>query len=191
LGLSQYVETFREEGFESWDIVLDITESDLEALGVKLGHRRVLQREIAQTRGLSVEQLNSAGGSGSQDDRQRQGGEESRTDGQGSTGGGQKRKYRRHPKSDENAPERPPSAYVIFSNKIREELKPETLSFTAIAKRVGERWQEISAEEKEPYESGAAAAKEKYHAQMTEYKTTKAYRDYQQYLAEFEAKHAS
>jgi len=27
-----------------------------------------------------------------------------------------KRKYRRHPKPDENAPERPPSAYVIFSN---------------------------------------------------------------------------
>lgn len=28
-----------------------------------------------------------------------------------------KRKYRRHPKADENAPERPPSAYVIFSNR--------------------------------------------------------------------------
>ena len=70
-------------------------------------------------------------------------------------------------------------------------MKPESLSFTAIAKKVGERWQDISAEEKEPYESGAAAAKEKYHAQMTGYKTTKSYRDYQQYLAEFEAKHAS
>ena len=29
LGLSQYVERFHEEGFESWDIVLEITESDL------------------------------------------------------------------------------------------------------------------------------------------------------------------
>ena len=79
----------------------------------------------------------------------------------------------------------------MIKSEIREELKPETLSFTAIAKRVGGRWQDISSEEKEPYESGAAAAKEKYHAQMTEYKTTKSYRDYQQYLAEFEAKHAS
>lgn len=30
-----------------------------------------------------------------------------------------KRKYRRHPKPDENAPERPPSAYVLFSNSKR------------------------------------------------------------------------
>ena len=90
-----------------------------------------------------------------------------------------------------HAPIRLRHKLILITLEIREELKPETLSFTAIAKRVGERWQEISAEEKEPYESGAAAAKEKYHAQMTEYKTTKAYRDYQQYLAEFEAKHAS
>lgn len=70
-------------------------------------------------------------------------------------------------------------------------MKPENLSFTTIAKRVGERWQYIPAEEKEPYESEASAAKEKYHAEMADYKTTKHYRDYQQYLAEFKAKHAS
>ena len=108
---------------------------------------------------------------------------------------------------DENAPERPPSAYVIFSNselphacscemllmvsEIREELKNENLTFTTIAKRVGERWQDISPEEKEPYESEVSAAKEKYHAEMAEYKTTKSYREYQQYLTEFKAKHAS
>ena len=37
-------------------------------------------------------------------------------DGSASTQPSGKRKYRRHPKPDENAPERPPSAYVIFSN---------------------------------------------------------------------------
>ena len=58
LGLSQYFDKFKEEGFEQWETVLDITESDLygftaliqwlladqslrDALGVKLGHRRV------------------------------------------------------------------------------------------------------------------------------------------------------
>ena len=64
LGLAQYVDKFREEGFESWETVLDITESDLydctiylpngasliglvrDALGVKLGHRRVSNRRI-------------------------------------------------------------------------------------------------------------------------------------------------
>ncbi|KAF6235904.1 hypothetical protein HO173_006100 [Letharia columbiana] len=191
LGLAQYVERFSEEGFETWETVLDITESDLDTLGVKLGHRRVLQREIAQTQGVTMEQLHSSFRSGHRDHRQSNGGDESRTDGQDATGAGGKRKYRRHPKTDENAPERPPSAYVIFSNKIREELKPENLSFTAIAKRVGERWQDVSAEEKEPYESEASAAKEKYHAEMADYKTTRSYRVYQQYLAEFKAKHAT
>lgn len=76
-------------------------------------------------------------------------------------------------------------------SEIREELKPENLSFTTIAKRVGERWQDISAEEKEPYESQASTAKEKYHTEMADYKTTRSYRDYQQYLAEFKAKHSS
>ena len=79
----------------------------------------------------------------------------------------------------------------LMVSEIREELKPENLSFTAIAKKVGERWQDIPAEEKEPYESEASVAKEKYHAEMADYKTTKSYREYQQYLAEFKSKHAS
>lgn len=29
LGLAQYVEKFSEEGFENWETVLDVTESDL------------------------------------------------------------------------------------------------------------------------------------------------------------------
>jgi hypothetical protein len=29
LGLSQYLETFVEQGFDTWDTILDITESDL------------------------------------------------------------------------------------------------------------------------------------------------------------------
>lgn len=80
---------------------------------------------------------------------------------------------------------------LLIASGIREELKPENLSFTAIAKRVGERWQDIPAEEKEPYESEASVAKEKYHAEMADYKTTKFYREYQLYFAEFKAKHAA
>jgi len=41
LGLAQYSEVFVTEGFDSWETVLDITESDLSHLNVKLGHRRV------------------------------------------------------------------------------------------------------------------------------------------------------
>lgn len=100
-----------------------------------------------------------------------------------------KRKYRRHPKPDENAPERPPSAYVIFSNRIREEIKDQNLSFTQIAKLVGDRWQKLDPKGKEPYESQANAAKERYNIQLSAYKKTDAFKDYTQYLADFKAKH--
>jgi HMG (high mobility group) box len=102
-----------------------------------------------------------------------------------------KRKYKRHPKPDKNAPERPPSAYVIFSNSIREEVRAQNLSFTDIAKLVGDRWQKLSPEEKEPFESKASDAKEKFHAELTQYKKTDSYKEYIQYTADFKVKHAA
>ena len=108
----------------------------------------------------------------------------------GAHGGSEtKRKYRRHPKPDENAPLRAPSAYVIFSNKIREDVRGQNMSFTDIAKLVGEKWQKLAPAEKEPYETQASMAKEKYNGELTEYKKTDAYRDYMLYLVEFKAKH--
>lgn len=65
------------------------------------------------------------------------------------------------------------------------------MTFTDIAKRVGESWQVLVAEEKEPYESQASAAKEKYHAEMAKYKKTNLYKEYTQYLANFKAKNAT
>ena len=53
LGISHYLHDFLEQGFDTWETILDITESDFDALGVKLGHRRKLQRKIANSRGLS------------------------------------------------------------------------------------------------------------------------------------------
>ena len=108
----------------------------------------------------------------------------------GAHGGSEtKRKYRRHPKPDENAPSRAPSAYVIFSNKIREDVRGQNMSFTDIAKLVGDRWQKLAPAEKEPYETQATAAKEKHNAELAEYKKTDSYRDYMRYLGEFKAKH--
>nr|RBQ92048.1 hypothetical protein FVER53263_08051 [Fusarium verticillioides] len=192
LGLSQYLGAFVEQGFDEWDIILDIQESDLDALGVKLGHRRKLQRRIANARGISpsvslVTPARPTSEDAKSDSVQL---EPTRTelppDGQGVA----KRKYRRHPKPDENAPERPPSAYVLFSNKMREDLKSQNLTFTEIAKLVGENWQNLNASEKEAYESQANADKEKYHRDLMDYKKTADYRKYMQYLHEFKEKQA-
>lgn len=70
-------------------------------------------------------------------------------------------------------------------------MKHQQLSFTEIAKLVGEHWQNLPPSEKEPYESQAFAAKDIYNNALAEYKKTENYRIYQAYLAEFKAKQSS
>lgn len=121
LGISQYLQSFLEQGFDSWDTILDITESDLDVLGVKLGHRRVsfarsmkcgkrleemiidiaqkLQRRIANSRGIAPDVAlgSPTNCRPNQEDRA----ETSQDSVKGTTtkdGGVTKRKYRRHPK---------------------------------------------------------------------------------------------
>jgi len=73
---------------------------------------------------------------------------------------------------------------------MREDLKGHNLTFTEIAKLVGENWQSLPPAEKEAYERQANAAKEKYHRDLMEYKKTPEYRKYAQYLQEFKEKQA-
>ena len=65
---------------------------------------------------------------------------------------------------------------------MRESLKGQDLSFTEIAKVVGE--------EREGCERQANGAKEKYYAELAEYKKTPNYEAYQKYLEDFKAKHS-
>jgi hypothetical protein len=70
LGISHYLHDFLEQGFDTWETILDITESDFDALGVKLGHRRKLQRKIANSRGLSSDRALASPRHTPSDDRQ-------------------------------------------------------------------------------------------------------------------------
>lgn len=74
---------------------------------------------------------------------------------------------------------------------MRDDLKGRNLTFTEIAKLVGENWQNLSQAEKEPYESQAQAAKDKYNHGLAEYKKTPEHRRYMVYLQDFKAKHAN
>lgn len=194
LGIAQYLDIFLDQGFDSWDTILDITESDFDTLGVKLGHRRKLQRRIADFRGISADTSLGSPGAVAATAEYRSGEERKgpvKGDSKPAAGKhGAKRKYRRHPKPDENAPERPPSAYVIFSNKMRDDMKERQLSFTEIAKLVGEHWQSQSPEEKDVFEQQAFAQRERFNAEMSEYKKTDNYATYAAYLAEFKARQA-
>lgn len=73
--------------------------------------------------------------------------------------------------------------------EVREQIKGQELSFTEIAKTVGERWQVLPPDEKATYENKSQAMKDHFYAQLAEYKKTQEYADYQKYLADFKAKH--
>ncbi|EGG08294.1 uncharacterized protein MELLADRAFT_85039 [Melampsora larici-populina 98AG31] len=98
-----------------------------------------------------------------------------------------KRKYQRHPKPDLNAPEKPLSAYVMFSNQVREELKGQQISFTEIARLVGDRWKNLCPRLKDSIINRAAEAKNVWSLQMDQYKKTPEYVNYQVYVKEFKA----
>jgi hypothetical protein len=70
---------------------------------------------------------------------------------------------------------------------VRQSLKAQDLSFTEIAKIVGEKWKMSSAEAREPYQRQANAGKEKYHAELAKYKKYPEYDAYQKYIEEFKA----
>lgn len=68
---------------------------------------------------------------------------------------------------------------------MRDELKGQSLSFTDIAKLVGERWKVLEPDHKEEFEFAASMAKTKYNTDLSEYKKTENYKEYLQYLSDF------
>ena len=189
LEMPQYYDRFIRAGFDSWGTILDVTEEDLERLGVELGHRRKLQREIANTRRLSQDpafvtplydipfekrRSRSLSGSASAQDNH-------------SAAAPGKRGYRHHPKTDPHAPERPYSAYNMFSNQAREELKNQGLSFSDMAKEAGDRWHSLNPEEREYWDQKAAIPWKKYKSDLAEYQLSDNYKKYKGYVTEFKA----
>ncbi|KAI9361005.1 hypothetical protein BD770DRAFT_383935 [Pilaira anomala] len=98
-----------------------------------------------------------------------------------------KRKYRRHPKPDKNAPIKPPSAYIMFSNDARAQLKDHNMSFVEIAKLVGDQWKNLGINLKHQYERTAMRAKDQYIDALNAYRQTNEYKNYQTYLNNFKS----
>ena len=74
---------------------------------------------------------------------------------------------------------------------MREDLKGRNLTFTEIAKLVGENWQNLSQAEKEPFETQSQTAKDKYSQDLAVYKHAPEYKKYRVYLQDFKAKHSA
>ncbi|KAL8703253.1 MAG: hypothetical protein Q9201_003559 [Fulgogasparrea decipioides] len=175
-GLGQYHEHLVQAGFDTWETILDITEDDLETLNVQRGHRRRLQQEIAYTLKF-----------GDVPGNQRPHALSRSLPAEENTPSNMKRQYNRHPKPDPNAPQRPHSAYVLFSNTMQEELNKPSLSFAEKSRIVGNRWQALPDESKHHWQYLAAGPQEKYKADLGQYQNTKSHREYQAYLADFNA----
>lgn len=73
---------------------------------------------------------------------------------------------------------------------MREDLKGRTLTFTEIAKLVGENWQSLTRAEREPYETQAQEDKERYNRELADYKKTSEYERYCEYLNDFRKRQA-
>jgi len=77
---------------------------------------------------------------------------------------------------DADMPKRPPSAYFIFMETFRKQFKeenPDVKGVTASAKAGGERWLQLTEEEKAPYIAEVIVRKAQYEKAMAAYKNSK------------------
>jgi len=176
LGLGQYLNVLIDNGFEDWDTVLEIIEDDIDELGIKLGHRRILQQEIAACRKYRPTPNHSCRPTSTS---------VTRTTSPTLNSPGRRRRYRWHPRPDPNAPKKPKTAYVNFANHLRTDPAIASKGFVEIAREVGQQWQNLDASEKKKWESVASAAMEEYEKEMESYRRTKKFQEHQQYLEAF------
>jgi len=74
------------------------------------------------------------------------------------------KKHNKKPPKDANAPKRPLSSFLHFSNSYREFVKKENpqAGIGEISKMLGSIWNELDSEDKLPYEQKAEEDKNKY-----------------------------
>jgi hypothetical protein len=94
------------------------------------------------------------------------------------------KKFGKKPK-DKNAPKRPATAFFIFANEVRAEVRennPEA-SIGQIGKILGQEWGNLDEDRKEAYKAQNEKAKAKYQKALAAYKKTRKFAAYQEELA--------
>jgi hypothetical protein len=114
LALTEYLTVLTANGFHNWDTVVDITEDDLTALNFKLGHRRALQREIATFRGVPATLSIDPDCLSPEPTSLSTSALETLTRQTSTPPPREKRRYRRHPRPDPNAPKKPKTACMLL-----------------------------------------------------------------------------
>uniref|UniRef100_A0A7S0TAB4 FACT complex subunit SSRP1 n=1 Tax=Pseudo-nitzschia delicatissima TaxID=44447 RepID=A0A7S0TAB4_9STRA len=78
-------------------------------------------------------------------------------------------------KKDPNAPKRATTAFMYYSTKMRPIIKEEKpdIKFTEMGKLIGEKWRELSDDDKKEFEELAEKDKKRYSDQMAKYTAKK------------------
>ncbi|KAJ4888206.1 FACT complex subunit SSRP1 [Raphanus sativus] len=86
--------------------------------------------------------------------------------------GGSSKKKTQKKKKDPNAPKKAMSGFMYFSQMERDNIKKANpgIGFGEIGKVLGDKWRQMSAEEKEPYEAKAQVDKKRYKDEISDYK---------------------
>ena len=66
-------------------------------------------------------------------------------------------------------PKRPPTAYFIFLKEFRKQMEGEVLEGNKIPALAGEKWREMSDQDKVPYKTKEAAAKKEHTKALLEW----------------------
>jgi len=87
---------------------------------------------------------------------------------------GSQRKFKKPQVKDPNAPKRPNTAYILFSNEIRAETKAANPNANQkeIVTLIGQKWKALSREDKKVYEDRYFADKERYDEELRAYRAT-------------------
>ncbi len=82
-----------------------------------------------------------------------------------------KKKAKKGKKKDPNAPKKPLTVFMCYSNEVRSKLKADNpeLEFGDLAKLVGKKYKELTDEEKAKYEKMAKKDKQRYEQEMSNY----------------------
>jgi HMG (high mobility group) box len=77
------------------------------------------------------------------------------------------------PKKDPNAPKKPLTSFMLFSNEVRSQIKKENpdMTFGELGKKIGELFRALSNEKKQKYEDMAKREKERYKKALMEYES--------------------
>ncbi|GAB4814016.1 hypothetical protein N2152v2_001062 [Parachlorella kessleri] len=84
---------------------------------------------------------------------------------------GEKKEKKTKAKKDPNAPKRGLTAYILYSNAVRDEVKKENpeAKMGELSKIIGEKWKGLTDEEKAPFQKKAEADKERYAKEKAAY----------------------